>query len=79
MTKLETLERRLEALEAEVAELRGKPRAGWLSRIIGSQADNPDFDEIVRLGKELRDAETFEDYDDTADESGGQGADKPCS
>ncbi len=69
MTKLETIEKRLEALEAEVAELRGKPRAGWLDRLIGSQADNPVADEIARLGKELRDAETFEDYDDDSEET----------
>jgi hypothetical protein len=32
-------------------------RANWIKDIAGTRKDAPDFDEIVRLGKEIRDAE----------------------
>jgi hypothetical protein len=38
-------------------------KAGWLSRLTGSRKDDPVFDEIVRLGKEIRDAEEIEHKD----------------
>ena len=59
MTK--TIEERLENLEREMDSLKLKTAAeskrDWISAIIGSFADDPDFDEIVRLGKELREAD----------------------
>jgi hypothetical protein len=36
-------------------------RANWVSNITGMFKDDPDFDEIVRLGKEMRDAEQPEE------------------
>ena len=33
----------------------------WIAEITGSFKDDPDFDEIVRLGKEMRDAELPEE------------------
>jgi hypothetical protein len=66
MTK--SIEERLETLEREVDCLKSKPTANgtksgsdWISAIVGSFADDPEFDEIVRLGKELRDADRPKD------------------
>ena len=63
MTK--TIEERLEMLEREMDLLKGKagsePARDWISTVIGSFADDPEFDEIVRLGKELRHADRPKD------------------
>jgi hypothetical protein len=60
-TKLAQLEERLIRLEAEVRELKTSTAetttVPWHRRILGEFKDDPVFDEIVRLGKELRDKE----------------------
>lgn len=59
----ESIETRLARLEAEVSFLKSQfvnSRANWLQDIVGTRKDAPDFDEIVRLGKEIRDAEKNE-------------------
>ncbi len=56
----DTFEARLAKLEQEVAMLKAKEvqdKSNWISEITGSFGDDADFEEIVRLGKELRDAE----------------------
>ena len=60
----DTIEIRLARVERELAVLRSKStrdKSNWLSEITGSFKDDPHFDEIVRLGKEMRDAEQPED------------------
>jgi hypothetical protein len=57
-----TIEKRLENVERELAALKGeikslKPDPNWISSISGTFKDDPEFDEVLRLGKELRDAE----------------------
>ena len=54
-----TIEERLTAVEQDLAELKRKPppaRDGkcWLERIAGTFRGDPDFAEIVRLGREFR-------------------------
>ncbi|MFM9964624.1 MAG: hypothetical protein ACKV2Q_25755 [Planctomycetaceae bacterium] len=60
-TKIAQLEERLRKLEAEVHELKtatGKENPlPWYRQAAGQFKDDPVFDEIVRLGKEIRDAE----------------------
>lgn len=56
----DTIEARLARVERELAILRSKsPRdkSNWLVEITGTFKDDPYFEEIVRLGKEMRDAE----------------------
>lgn len=56
----DTIETRLARVERELAILRSKStrdKSNWLSEITGSFKDDLHFDEIVRLGKEMRDAE----------------------
>lgn len=56
----ESIESRLARLEAEVSFLKSQPmkdRTNWIEDIAGTRKDARDFDEIVRLGKEIRDAE----------------------
>lgn len=55
----QTVEERLTSVERELKELtRRRPteRDGkcWIERIAGTFRDDPDFDEIVRLGREFR-------------------------
>ena len=62
MSQAITLEARLEAVERDLAELKGLVRHGpdvhpWYERMIGSMKDYPEFAEVVRLGRELRKAE----------------------
>ncbi len=56
--RLTKIERELDQLKAAVEGSGAK--LGWMSRLIGSHKDDPGFDEIVRLGKEIRDAEEIE-------------------
>ncbi len=62
---LEQLERRLTDLERQVAQLRSelKPLRPLQSvhDTFGMFANDPDFDEIVRLGREYRDQVNSED------------------
>lgn len=58
---LQQLEKRVDALERDVAELREqmRHRQPFLSMrdTFGMFANDPEFDEIVRLGREYRDQE----------------------
>jgi hypothetical protein len=59
-----TIEQRLEKLEADVAELKRQNDAkkkDWLSVVTGSFKDDPEFAEIVRLGREIRRADRPQD------------------
>jgi len=54
-----TVEQRLAVLEGEMAELKrqiGLARApvNWFGFVAGSFRDDPDFEEVLRLGGELR-------------------------
>lgn len=60
MTK--TIEQRLEHVERELAELKGEiktliPRPNWISAIRGTFKDDSEFDEVLRLGKAIREAD----------------------
>jgi hypothetical protein len=57
-----TVEERLSALEKQVAELQQRlaalePRASWLDRLTGSMKDFPEFEEVLRFGREIREAD----------------------
>ena len=56
---LEQLEKRVHDLERQIAELRGERKPlrplGSVGETFGMFAGDPDFDEIVRLGREYRD------------------------
>ncbi len=57
MASEQTVEERLAALEAEVAELKrlGKPvLKGWLAKIDGIITDEEAFDEMLAYGREFR-------------------------
>jgi hypothetical protein len=61
-----SVEERLAKVEKEIEELKAKTenqssKQGWLKKIEGSFQDDPDFLEIVKLGKEARDAEKPQD------------------
>jgi hypothetical protein len=61
-----SVEERLAKVEKELEELKAKAgnqstKQGWLKKIEGSFQDDPDFLEIVKLGKEARDAEKPQD------------------
>jgi hypothetical protein len=60
-----TLESRLAALEVEVAALKQRLEKGagngWLDDVIGSMKDMPDFEEVVRYGREAREAQPRSD------------------
>jgi hypothetical protein len=62
MSDMSTIESRLEAVEKEIAQL--KRRLGgkafsrpWYEPLFGSMKDFPEFDEVVRLGRELRNSQ----------------------
>ena len=66
MSEPTTLEDRVKTLENEVADL--KRHAGrketvgqWLDRISGRLAKYPEFKDVVRLGREMREAERPDD------------------
>jgi hypothetical protein len=52
-----SMEQRLQAVEAAVAELRQQnnhPEPNWLEQITGSFKDDPIFDEVLAYGREFR-------------------------
>ena len=61
----QTLEQRVEELEKKVVELNGrldemkKPKKDW-TKSIGIFADDPVYDSAMRLGREWREAQTYE-------------------
>jgi len=65
MSQTAKLEERLTILEKEVAELKrrlpqtpsGLPVENWVERVAGSFKDDPEFGEILRLGREIRQAD----------------------
>ena len=59
MSEPTTLEQRVAALEREVAELKrrlalSQGKKNWIEAITGSMKDYPEFEEVVRLGREYR-------------------------
>ena len=59
-----TVDDRLHALEMEVAILRGhsveRSDKNWIEVVAGSFRDEPEFDEVLRLGREARRREHFD-------------------
>ncbi|XZE45798.1 hypothetical protein SH467x_001060 [Pirellulaceae bacterium SH467] len=60
-----TVEERLAKVERELEIIKRDKQAessrlGWLERVKGTFKGDPDFEEIVKLGKELRDQESCE-------------------
>jgi len=67
-----SIEERVSALEKKVALLsaRREPKGSedWVSRVIGSFADCPEFDEVIRLGREFRKEQNqIPDFDEVDD------------
>ncbi len=59
-----SVEERLAKVEKEVAELKAKsqvetPRVGWSKKVEGSFESDPEYDEILRLGREERQADVI--------------------
>ncbi len=57
--KAAMIEQRLTNLESEVAALKHRldqpaAKRNWLQQIAGSMKDYPEFDEVARLGAEIR-------------------------
>ena len=67
-----SIEERLTALEEKVATLTRRlelPRKeDWTKRVIGSFADCPEFDEVIRLGREFRKVQNQIPHFDEADD-----------
>lgn len=61
------IEGRIASLEQEVARLREKiekadANRNWLHRLSGTFKDDPSFDEIVKLGAEIRESQRPETH-----------------
>ncbi len=62
MSQETTLEERVKVLEQEVADLKQRLlelsfRGTWLEKVSGSMKDYPEFEEVLRLGAEIRAAD----------------------
>jgi hypothetical protein len=60
-----TIEDRLAVVEREIAELKRRLPAeplqeDWVDAMSGVFANDPEFDEVVRLGREMREADRME-------------------
>jgi hypothetical protein len=63
-----SLEQRLEAVEAAIAELKQQktnPAPNWIEQITGSFKDDPIFDEVLAYGREFRHADRPKDDSST--------------
>ena len=69
MDDSKSIEERLTAVERELADLKTrlppelKPE-NWVEKISGSMQDYPEFDEVLRLGREMRQADRPKDEDE---------------
>jgi hypothetical protein len=58
MSSSTSLEDRVAALENELAEIKRRMAVqgsgDWFARVAGSFEHEPDFDEVLRLGREMR-------------------------
>ena len=57
-----TVEERLKLIEQELVRLKARVHAAssgknWIEQITGTAKDDPVYDEICRMGREMRDAE----------------------
>lgn len=63
MTTNHTIEERLSTLERELADIKcrldhdNEPR-DWLDKISGSMQRFPEFEDVIRLGRELRQSQS---------------------
>lgn len=62
MAQQPTLEQRVDELEEQVrllssAVFQSTKKPGWLGKIVGSMKDDPEFAEILKLGREIRQAD----------------------
>lgn len=69
MDNVRSIEERLTAVERELADLKTRLSAtpkseNWVDKISGSFKDDPEFDEILRLGREFRQADRPKDDDE---------------
>ena len=63
MSENVALEERLTAVERDLAELkdhvlRADRQRPWFEKMIGTMKDYPEFAEVVKLGREIRKADT---------------------
>ena len=71
--KPETIEQRLEALEVEVAFLKSQlnfatPTAKpWWEKITGKFANNPAYDEAMKLGQDYRKSQRLSHWEESED------------
>jgi uncharacterized protein YhaN len=62
MSAIEKLEQRVAELESEVAKLKANqktnsdPVNAWVDRIFGTFANDPDYEEAMRLGRKYRES-----------------------
>jgi hypothetical protein len=75
----ETLEQRVAVVEQKLLDVqrqlyRVAPRTkgNWLASVLGRFKDNPDYDEVVRLGREFRETGRLPDDDPPPPEESGQ-------
>ena len=57
--RLDSLEHQIEDLRRELHEavLSGKPKAHVVDHVYGAMQDHPEWDEVIRLGRECRQAD----------------------
>ncbi|MFN6128963.1 MAG: hypothetical protein ACK6DC_09410 [Planctomycetota bacterium] len=61
-----SVEERLTKIEKEIEAIKTKipadeSKTNWLNKVNGTFRNDPDFDEIIRLGKEFRDSDRPKD------------------
>jgi hypothetical protein len=59
MATISNLEERMAHVERDIEDLRSRvnglrAKGNWIDQITGSFKDDPEFDEILRLGREIR-------------------------
>ncbi len=69
MSTAPSVEDRLSALERKMEEMqqkleRQRKEENWIEKITGSFEGDPDFEEIIRLGREFRQSQPPPEFDD---------------
>lgn len=70
--RISAIEQRLIDVQRQLSRLDTRTKGDWLASVLGRFKDNPDYEEVVRLGREFRETGRLPDDDPPPTDPAGQ-------